>query len=63
MELVQQQQARALVTAPIAKHAWHQAGHHYPGQTERLAELDGRKTASMPWTQKSGQTLNPKRQL
>ena len=50
VELVQQQQARALVTAPIAKHAWHQAGHRYPGQTERLAELDGRNTASMLFT-------------
>ena len=50
VELVKQQQARALVTAPIAKHAWHQAGHRYPGQTERLAELDGRKTASMLFT-------------
>jgi len=28
----------AIVTAPIAKAAWQQAGHHYPGQTELLAE-------------------------
>ncbi|MAF41158.1 MAG: 4-hydroxythreonine-4-phosphate dehydrogenase PdxA [Cyanobium sp. ARS6] len=50
VELVQQQQGRALVTAPIAKHAWHDAGHRYPGQTERLAELDGQKAASMLFT-------------
>ncbi len=40
----------ALVTAPIAKHAWHSAGHLYPGQTERLAELDGASQASMLFT-------------
>ncbi len=40
----------ALVTAPIAKHAWHAAGHNYPGQTERLAELDGADQASMLFT-------------
>ena len=40
----------ALVTAPIAKHAWHAAGHDYPGQTERLAELDGVSQASMLFT-------------
>jgi 4-hydroxythreonine-4-phosphate dehydrogenase len=39
-----------LVTAPIAKHAWHAAGHDYPGQTERLAELDGVRQASMLFT-------------
>jgi 4-hydroxythreonine-4-phosphate dehydrogenase len=39
-----------LVTAPIAKHAWHAAGHHYPGQTERLAELAGVPEASMLFT-------------
>lgn len=42
--------ARALVTAPIAKHNWHAAGHHYPGQTERLAELGGITQASMLFT-------------
>lgn len=29
---------RGLVTAPISKTAWKTAGHHYPGQTELLAE-------------------------
>jgi len=41
---------RALVTAPIAKHAWHAAGHLYPGQTERLAELCGSDQAAMLFT-------------
>jgi 4-hydroxythreonine-4-phosphate dehydrogenase len=30
-----------IVTAPIAKSAWAAAGHHYPGQTELLAEMAG----------------------
>ena len=46
----------ALVTAPIAKHAWHAAGHHYPGQTERLAELCGMAAASMLFTARSPQS-------
>jgi len=29
---------QGIVTAPIAKSAWKLAGHHYPGQTELLAE-------------------------
>jgi 4-hydroxythreonine-4-phosphate dehydrogenase len=40
----------ALVTAPIAKSSWHAAGHRYPGQTERLAELAGVPAASMLFT-------------
>ncbi len=48
--------ARALVTAPIAKHLWHQAGHDYPGQTERLAELAGRPNSSMLFTALSPQS-------
>ncbi len=43
----------ALVTAPIAKQFWHQAGHHYPGQTERLAELCGGCEAAMLFTARS----------
>jgi 4-hydroxythreonine-4-phosphate dehydrogenase len=31
----------AIVTGPIAKSAWKAAGHHYPGQTELLAEKAG----------------------
>ena len=56
VQLVQEGQGRALVTAPIAKHAWHAAGHRYPGQTERLAELDGGHQASMLFTALSPQT-------
>jgi hypothetical protein len=33
----------AVVTGPIAKSAWHAAGHVYPGQTEYLAERAGAK--------------------
>jgi 4-hydroxythreonine-4-phosphate dehydrogenase len=53
VDLVLSGQARSLTTAPIAKHAWHAAGHRYPGQTERLAELCGRKQASMLFTARS----------
>ncbi len=49
-ELVQAEEGRALVTGPIAKAAWHAAGHRYPGQTERLAELCGVAQASMLFT-------------
>jgi 4-hydroxythreonine-4-phosphate dehydrogenase len=30
--------SQAIVTAPISKSTWKAAGHHYPGQTELLAE-------------------------
>ena len=30
-----------VVTAPIAKEAWHAAGHHFPGHTELLAARSG----------------------
>ncbi|MFQ3584310.1 MAG: 4-hydroxythreonine-4-phosphate dehydrogenase PdxA [Cyanobacteriota bacterium] len=30
---------QAIVTAPIAKYLWHQAGYPFPGQTEVLAQL------------------------
>ena len=56
VELIQEGRGRALVTAPIAKHTWHAAGHPYPGQTERLAELDGAETASMLFTALSPST-------
>ena len=49
-ELVQRGSCRALVTAPIAKASWHAAGHHYPGQTERLAEITGSAEAAMLFT-------------
>ena len=50
VERVQRGHGRGLVTAPIAKHLWHAAGHHYPGQTERLAELAGSPQSSMLFT-------------
>ena len=49
-ELVMERGCKALVTAPIAKASWHAAGHAYPGQTERLAELAGVPGASMLFT-------------
>ncbi len=52
-EILIERQARALVTAPIAKYAWQAAGHQYPGQTERLAELFEAKHPSMLFTAKS----------
>jgi 4-hydroxythreonine-4-phosphate dehydrogenase len=36
-----------IVTGPIAKAAWKRAGHHYPGQTEFLAEQAGVKRYGM----------------
>ncbi len=49
-EILIEGKARAMVTAPIAKHAWHKAGYHYPGQTERLAELTKSNNVSMLFT-------------
>jgi 4-hydroxythreonine-4-phosphate dehydrogenase len=40
-ELALRGEARAIVTAPIAKEAMHAAGHRFPGHTELLAELAG----------------------
>ncbi|MEB3234867.1 MAG: 4-hydroxythreonine-4-phosphate dehydrogenase PdxA [Cyanobacteriota bacterium] len=56
VELVLRGDCQALVTAPIAKASWHAAGHHYPGQTERLAELCGSPSASMLFTARSPST-------
>lgn len=52
-DLVLRGDCQALTTAPIAKTAWHLAGHTYPGQTERLAELGGGTEASMLFTARS----------
>ena len=46
---------QALATAPIAKHCWQAAGHAYPGQTERLAQLAGGVQVSMLFTARSPQ--------
>jgi 4-hydroxythreonine-4-phosphate dehydrogenase len=50
---VLQGKCNTLCTAPISKHAWHAAGHRYPGQTERLAELCGGSDAAMLFTARS----------
>ena len=42
-----------IVTAPIAKSAWLAAGHHYPGQTELLAEMSGTQRFGMLFVAKS----------
>ncbi len=47
VELVQEGICRALATAPISKHAWHLAGHQYPGHTELLCELAGSSQVGM----------------
>ena len=50
IEIIIKGKARALVTAPIAKHVWHQAGHIYAGQTEKLGKMTGVKDPSMLFT-------------
>ena len=45
--IVLEKKARALVTAPISKIAWHKAGHIYAGQTELLGELSNSKTSML----------------
>ena len=42
-----------IVTAPIAKSAWLAAGHHYPGQTELLAEMSDTHKFGMLFVAKS----------
>jgi 4-hydroxythreonine-4-phosphate dehydrogenase len=42
-----------IVTAPIAKSAWKAAGHHYPGQTELLAERAGAERFGMLFVARS----------
>ena len=46
----------AIVTAPIAKSAWKQAGHNYAGQTELLAERSQVKDFGMLFVGKSPHT-------
>lgn len=45
-----------MVTAPIAKSAWKQAGHHYPGQTELLAAKSGVENFAMLFVARSPYT-------
>jgi 4-hydroxythreonine-4-phosphate dehydrogenase len=44
------------VTAPIAKSAWKAAGHHYPGQTELLAERASAERFGMLFVARSPHT-------
>lgn len=45
-----------IVTGPIAKSAWTAAGHHYPGQTELLAERAGVERFGMLFVARSPHT-------
>jgi 4-hydroxythreonine-4-phosphate dehydrogenase len=47
---------QGIVTAPIAKSAWKAAGHHYPGQTELLAERAGVQRFGMLFVARSPHT-------
>jgi 4-hydroxythreonine-4-phosphate dehydrogenase len=47
---------QGVVTAPIAKSAWKAAGHHYPGQTEFLAEKAGADLVGMLFVARSPHT-------
>ena len=42
-----EKRAKALVTAPISKIAWHRAGHKFAGQTELLGKLTNKKTSML----------------
>ena len=46
----------AVVTGPIAKSVWKQAGHHYAGQTELLAECSDVKRFGMMFVARSPHT-------
>ena len=46
-KIISEGKARALVTAPISKIAWHKAGHHFAGQTELLGNLTNKKTSML----------------
>ena len=39
--------AKALITAPISKIAWHKAGHEFAGQTELLGKLTNKRTSML----------------
>tara|TARA_Y100001968_G_scaffold319487_1_gene351100 strand:+ start:4911 stop:5936 length:1026 start_codon:yes stop_codon:yes gene_type:complete len=50
IEIIMEGKGSALVTGPIAKHAWHQAGHLYAGQTEKLGAMTKVNNPSMLFT-------------
>ena len=47
INVVLEGKAKALVTAPISKIAWHKAGHKFAGQTELLGHLTNKKTSML----------------
>ncbi len=53
IEMVQSLPKATLVTGPICKKSWAESGHHYPGQTEFLAESCNAKDVGMLFTAKS----------
>ena len=53
IDLTLQGQFQGIVTAPIAKNLWQQAGYNYPGQTEVLAEKAKVKRFGMLFAAKS----------
>jgi len=53
IEIVKQYPNSALVTGPICKKSWSQAGHYFSGQTEVLAKSCGIKNVGMLFTAKS----------
>jgi 4-hydroxythreonine-4-phosphate dehydrogenase len=53
IEAVLAESNAGLVTAPIAKFAWHQAGYPYPGQTEVLAHLSHTQRYGMAFIARS----------
>jgi 4-hydroxythreonine-4-phosphate dehydrogenase len=52
VELAQTGQIDAIVTAPLNKEAMALAGYHYPGHTEILAEMTGKRAAMLLVTRK-----------
>lgn len=56
IKLTQQDQFQGIVTAPIAKYLWQQAGYDYPGQTEVLAEKSHTKDYGMLFAAQSPHT-------
>ncbi len=53
IEIIQQSPNSALVTGPICKKSWEEAGHFYSGQTELLAKSCRTKNVGMLFTAKS----------
>ena len=56
IEIVKQYPNSALVTGPICKKSWSEAGHSFSGQTEVLAKSWGVKNVGMLFTAKSPMT-------